>query len=444
MKQASSSRDVAVVFAAKAWMIIAGIVVQGVLAWFLAPEGRGAYAVCWIFAMTLSLFFSLASDRAAQFYVMSRQQTLSEGVAVALAFSLLGSLAAVAIGYLLIVSGFSYFDKASRSDFLLSLALIPLFSIEFALSAQLAGLRNFVKLGIIGVARTALNVALFVFFLWEMGLGVKGGLLSQIITLSMLNVTYLFVLRRWCGLRFELPKLMNVISVLSYGGRYYIARVGRGMDRNLGTVLLGFMAPQDQIGIFAAALAMTFRAQVFSQSIEIAIVPRIAEGGPSQAPLAERGARIAGYLTFATITILVLFSYPIVRVVLSPEFLPAVPLIWILAIGTIVFGYSKLLMTMLRAIDRPGAVSWIIATSLIVNGAALLALYPIIGASAAAWSMVLGMLARTLMIFAFYKHATGRNPLKALVPRRDDFVLMKSKAVRALDAVSSKLHLTRE
>lgn len=426
----SSSQDAVVIFITKVWLVAAGVVNQALLAWFLAPDGRGAYAVCMIFGTSLSLFFTLASDRAAQYFIMSKRQTLSEGAAVALAFAFLGSLTAVVVGYALIESGLSYFEKADRSDFLLALVLIPLTAFEFALNMQLSGLRRFLALGFISVLRTALNMALFVLFIWVLDLGVTGGLISLAIGLLIAVLASLFVLIRWCGLRFALPKWEHSLSVLTYGIRYYLARLGPGLDRNLSIIFLGLLASQEQIGLFAAAVGMMFRVHVFSQSIEPAIVPRIAESGESRAPLAEQAARVSGLLTFGAVGLVVLFSYPIVRIILSPAFLPAVPLIWILGIGAVIYGYSKVLMAYLRATNRPGAVSWVIASSLAVNGVAIFALYPVLGVSAAAWSITLAMLARTVLILAFYKHATGRGPLKAIMPRWDDLVVIKSELSR--------------
>lgn len=428
----SGIADAGVVLATKIWLILAGLINQALLAWLLAPEGRGAYAVCFTFATVLGAFFTLASERSAQYYLMKNQMTLSQAVILGTTLTFLGSLLAIVVGYLLINQDISYFHKAEHGDFLLALVLVPLSTVNTALGMQLAGLRRFIEVGLISVVRLSFNMALFFLLMSVWKLGVTGGLVTLIICQTIGLAAHLFVLRRFCGLALEWPERQHFLWVLNYGIRFYVAWSCGLTQRVIGTVLLGMVASQAEIGIFAASVALVNRTLVFSDSIDPVILPRIAKRGTAWAPLAEQAGRISGLLTVFAVVGLVVVSYPVVWIVLSPAFLPAVDMIWILGISIVIVGYSKSLVTYLQATNQPGATSWMVCTSLGVNSVATLTLYPILGVSGAAWAMVLAVFARTAVLFFFYHRATGRSPLQALRPKLDDLTFMKTETMQIL------------
>jgi O-antigen/teichoic acid export membrane protein len=121
------------------------------------------------------------------------------------------------------------------------------------------------------------------------------------------------------------------------------------------------------------------------------------------------------------VAVIVAFSVPLVHILLSAKFLPAVPLLWILAPGVVIYGASQILMAYFRGIKRPGICSFVIWVGLIANALALAILYPRIGLSAAAWATTIGFACRSVVLFGAYKHVSGAQVLDVMRFRRDDF-----------------------
>jgi O-antigen/teichoic acid export membrane protein len=362
-----AAMESAVVFGTQVWSLVATVGIQGLLAWMLAPEGRGAYAVCYLFGMLFGLIFTLGVDRAGQHFVMNKEMSVSHGVTTTSVIAVIGSIAAMGIGWLLIHTSISFFQKAETSDFELSLFVIPASILNSSFQFQLNGLRRFVSRAVITVVQTTTNLLLAVLFLAFLDYGVKGALAAQVIGLSLAVVLQVWDLRVHCGYRFVLPRWSHYRAIIHYAARYFVARIGNTVDVQLGVLLLGFMATQSEIGLFSAASALSLKTMIFAQSIEISMLPRIASDPDRRDEMVRRSLRLSSLFTGSTLILLVVVSVPLVRVLLSPSFLPAVPLIWILAPGILFQGWSAILAGRYRVINRPGFTSFSIWVGLTTN-----------------------------------------------------------------------------
>lgn len=65
-------RDLAITFGSRIAMILVGTATQSCLAWFLAPAGRGSYAVCLLFQTLLVITCVFGCDVAALYFVAAR------------------------------------------------------------------------------------------------------------------------------------------------------------------------------------------------------------------------------------------------------------------------------------------------------------------------------------------------------------------------------------
>jgi O-antigen/teichoic acid export membrane protein len=130
-------------------------------------------------------------------------------------------------------------------------------------------------------------------------------------------------------------------------------------------------------------------------------------------------------LTGLAIASIAAVSVPLVNILLSPKFLPSVPLIWILAPGVFMYGGSQILMGYFRGINRPGVCSLVIGVGFIANALALVFLYPILGLPAAAWAMTIGLASRSLVLFSAYRRISGRHLLETMRFQHGDLAMIK-------------------
>ncbi len=418
-------------FATQVWVLLASLGTQSVLAWMLAPAGRGAYAVCMVFVGIMGGVFSLGIDRAAQYFVMSNTQSISQGGSVAIITALVGGGVAVLLGAFLIDSPISFFQKADSTAFWISLPLIPLTVAITVLQLQLAGQRRFARLGLIVIVQTSANLAFILLLVRFLDLGVHGALIAQIAS-SVLVVSLLFLdLRVACRFRLILPNWSHFRQVFSYAVRYYLASIGGMIDLGLGTFIIAMFGSREDIGLFAAASALVLKVLVFPDSIESVMLPRITSDPVGRIDLVDQCVRLSTVFTGLSIAGIVAVSVPLVNILLSPKFLPSVPLIWILAPGVFMYGGSQVLMGYFRGINRPGVCSLVIWVGFIANALALVILYPLLGLPAAAWAMTIGLACRSLVLFGAYRRISGRFVLQTMRFQRGDFAAIKRMLRRA-------------
>ena len=272
--------------------------------------------------------------------------------------------------------------------------------------------------------------ALSAVFLGLLGLGVKGALWAQAIGLALGIALQVRDLSGHCGYTVALPRWRQLRPILFYGIRYFVARLGTMVNQQLGVILLALVASQDEIGLFAAASALAVRTLIIPESIEISILPRISVESERRKDLVGRAIRISSLFMGVTLGLLVVVSVPLVNILLSPQFLVAVPLIWILVPGIFVQGWSTILMGYFRAVNRPGVVSWCIWAGLVVNASLLLVLYPHMGVSAAAWALALGFAVRAVALMVCYHRISGAGVVETFWPQLEDMALIRSSTGR--------------
>ena len=213
-------------------------------------------------------------------------------------------------------------------------------------------------------------------------------------------------------MKWERPLSTSVLRVLGYGFKHYVARIGWGVDLRVGVLILGMIADRAEIGLFAVASGMMMRFFLISNSVFSPLLTRSVAEREGRPDLVAFCGRVTTWVTAAGLALLLTFSVPIVRLLLSSEFLPIVPLIWIIAPGILAYAGAVILNAYFRAINRPGICSWTIGIGLIATLLVVSLLYPIIGVHAAAWGMTIGLVARSAFLsIAYYRRSRTVPPM---------------------------------
>jgi O-antigen/teichoic acid export membrane protein len=373
----------------------------------------------------LGVIVGLGVERAAQYFVASGKMTLSQGISSAAIIVIAGSVVVMTVGSLLIDTGLVFFTKAETDAFYVSLFLIPVTASVALLQLQLAGLRKYTRLAVNTLVQTLSCLVLIGAFVWYLEMGAKGAILANIASGVLALALLGFDLHNSFGFRLVVPSLTNIKALVSYGLRYFVARIGHRIDIGVGTIVLAMLASKSEIGFFAAASAIALKVLIFSQSIETSLFPHVAADKSGRTDLVRQCMLCSILLTTVAMSLLLVFSTPLVRVVLSPKFLPAVPLIWILAPGIIVHSCSKVLVSYFRGVNRPGVCSVAIWFGLVGNVVLLLSFYPVIGIYAAAWAMTAGYLIRFVIFLYYYKKSSLKSLQDLLFLSANDFHELK-------------------
>ena len=414
----TGGQDVSVMLATMAGMAGLTLLIQGLLAYMLLPEGRGAYAVCIVFGTLLGLLLTPGAQQGTQYFVAARRISVSQGVSSALIIGFAGGGLAAALAVPLIHSDLAFFHKAQTHTFLLSLALAPLTAISIALDHQLVALRRFRPLAVFSMLRVVANVLALLVFVWRLGLGVDGAVIAYAVGHCSMIAACLLYLRWHCGLAFQMPGRSNLALVLGYGLRNHVARVGGFIEPLVGVLILGLIASQAEIGLFSAIVALMLGFTLISNAVGNALFPRVA--GLERVEMVSLCLRVVCVSTAIPMLALLAVGAPLVRILLSEAFMPAVPLMWIIAPGILARSLSGIFMTHFKGANMPQVCSRAILLGLCVNVCTLLLLYPRFGIVAAAWAITVGMVCACLFLSMVF-HRTTRTALPAVwLPRRSD------------------------
>ena len=398
----SGIRDFNLTLGSKIVTLVVAIGTQSCLAWLLGPEGRGSYAVCIVFATLLNIIFAIGCDIASLYFVSSGRFSISEGITHALIYGGIASVLAITAGWILMQLPLSFLDKADPTAFCLALALIPssLFSLLFI--NLLTSVQRFDWFAIMLVVHGLGQLLFTIIFVWVFPWGVNGALLANIIRGLIVILSILFFFRWKYNLILVRPSIKTLWEMFHYGARYYAGKISGIMNFQVGTIMLAFFATKEDVGLFAVASQITVQAMVIPDALTTVLIPKVAGNKEGKRELVAQCARLTGLICGMLLLILAVFAKPIVVILFSHAFLPAVPLIQILAVGVLIRCACKVFVPYLLGVDRPGIVSVSTAIGTIVTLVVLWLLLPVIGLPGAAIGTVTGsIISSTLLTIGF-------------------------------------------
>jgi O-antigen/teichoic acid export membrane protein len=418
---ASMLRDFGATFGSRMVVMVIGLATQSCLAWFLEPSGRGAYAVCLVFAALLSLVFMLGSDVACIYYVASKKFSLSQGVVQALVSGAMGSALAVAAGLVILQLPLEFRDKADRASFYLALVSIPIAFYAATFYSLFVAVGAFGSMAAVSLVTATCHLALVLVLVPGLCLGVNGALGATIVGNLLTIVIVLAVFRRRHGLAWVNPTVAGIWDTLRYGIRYYVGKVSNEVNFQMGTIVLSLFATKEAIGLFDTAAQLTSRVLTIPDSLATVLIPRVAGDAKGRPEQVAQCSRIMLLVCGVPLVLLLVLAPWVVPILFSPKFAPSVPLIQILVGGVLVRCASKIFAMYLTCTNRPGIASVATAAGMVVNLGLLVGLMPVIGLAGAAVAMTGNYLISSAILTAAFHRASRMGLREAWRPRRSDW-----------------------
>jgi len=376
---ASMVRDTGTIFASRIGCIVLGLATQSILAWMLGPGLRGSYAVCIVFSGILGIVFQLGLDVAAAYFVASKRFSLSEGVTYILICGFIGGLVALAAGLVAMRMPWEFFARASDQSFQLALAhmLVSFFSVPII--GLLAAMHEFTWTAILNISMAIFNLALTGVLLLIFPKSVNAAIIAVTVTGMFGMLFVIVILSKKHTIKLVRPGIRPLLTMTSYGLRYYFGKLSNQVNFRVGTIILAFFAVESEIGLFSVASLLVTQALMIPNTFSTVLIPRVAADDEGRHELIAKCARIAGVICAVMLAILCLVATPFVAIMFSSEFLPMVPLVRIMAIGVLFRSVSKVFVPYLIGTNHPGIASFAIAAGMSVNLLLMWLLIPQIG-----------------------------------------------------------------
>ncbi|MGH3326860.1 MAG: oligosaccharide flippase family protein [Streptomycetales bacterium] len=338
-----------------------------VMAWF------GAVLVVGQLGQTAATTFFVAREpqRAPDYLATSRNMMVTSGGITLF----LGCLAAP-----LLAHGDATLTWAFRLMFTTSLVSFVGASYTFSLQATCVPWWN--------LARVSQPI-LFVAALLTLHLTDRLGLITALGALSMTIVVQTVLAYRICGMR-RLTRgraERALVRPMTRYGLSQLASAAPSLGGRLDQLILSLAVAPAALGRYAVAVSMTVIAVPILSAMGNVAFPLIA----SQAVSRERAARLTRGAILASVGLGVTLMIPlallapwVVPRVFGPGFQEAVPLIWFLAPGGVLFAGSRVCGDLLRGYGRPRAVAWAEGAGAAVTVLLMAILLPVIGVTGAA------------------------------------------------------------
>jgi len=348
-------------------ILLLAVGTQSCLAWILGPGERGSFAVCQLFAVILNLFFVMGLEVSSIYFVSSKKCSLSEGVISIFAYGGISSFLAIIAGCVAIQFNFAYFHKASHLSFFLALLTIPTSLLASSLILLLTAVNEFKWFAIVSVADGIFLLLFTILFVMIGRFGVNGALTAVFIQGFLSTIVTLLFLTKRHGIYFVKPSVMRLTEMFYYGVRFHIGKASNLVNIHMGTMMAAIFLTKEDVGSFAIASQIIIRIMVIPDTLTTVLLPKVASKWNDMSRDIAKLTRITGVITSITLVLFVLMAKPIVMILFSPAFLPAVPIIQILAIGITIRGPSKIFEPYLLGVGWPGRVSISSVVTLITN-----------------------------------------------------------------------------
>ncbi len=421
----SLTGDIVATFVSRVVVLLTGLGLEACLAWYLKPAGRGSYAVCVIFSTLLQIFFLTGWNVASIYFVASRRLSLSEGVTQTFVYGLASCGLAVLTGMFLMRQPIAYFDAAAPSSFHLALLLIPSTFFAIVFLQLLTAVHEFRWFAAVSILNGVSFLLLALLLVGRLSLGVNGALWACILRHWLVIAAALLFFRWKYHVRIVRPSLLHMKRVFYYGLRYHVGQIANNVNAQVGTMILAVFATKVEVGFMAvAAQLMCVGVMTIPDTIMTVLLPKVSADATGRPQLIARCARLTGLACAVVIGVLAAFAAPIVKLMFSPSFLPVVPLLRILALGTLVRCTCKVFTSYLQGTNHPGVESFAVAMGVAVNFLMLWLLMPVIGLPAAALAMTLSYLTSSAIITLGFLRFSRLKPRETFQPVRSDLAIV--------------------
>lgn len=373
-----------------------------IIARALGPTARGEYAAVTAWFGVALMVGGMGQPAALCFYVARDAQRAPAYVATSRAMMLVTGSVALCSGLLLapiLAHGNPAMLTGYRIAFAASIMAFVGASLTFSLQAQ--NLRQWNLVRITQPVLSFMGIAI----LWRLRVLTVDTALVVLSGTMLLQLAWAYGCCRREGLVPGHAQMALVRPLATYGAAQIAALTPAALNAQLDQLVLSQTVPPAELGRYAVAVSLSLFPIPLVSAIGNVAFPRLAaQSKMTQASRRLQKASVAGsFVISAGLTIpFAAVAYWIVPLVYGPAYREAVPLLWILAPGSVFFACGQVVGDLLRGKGQPSAVAWAQGLAAVFTVVLLLALLPFVGvygaaiASTVAYGVALAAMLRRL------------------------------------------------
>jgi O-antigen/teichoic acid export membrane protein len=379
-------RRIAGTFATKILAVSLSVPVSVVLARALGPDGRGEFVAVTALA-ALGMQFGNLGLHSANTYFVSRDRSLLGTLSLnsAVAGTVLGVLIAAGL-WMLRASGVM-FVNLNAAYFLLALVWIPLGIGHLLQQNLIVGIQRFAVFNNVDIAGRLATLALCS-ALWLYG--VHTAWPYTIAAIVVVGGSFLFcfgyVVREAPHPR--RPAFALLRQQLPYGGKMFLASLFAFLVVRSDVLLLKELSGSHETGVYSIAVSLVDMLYLLPIAVGVVLFPELSAPGDSERRwrVAQAALLHTGWILGAGAALIMLWGGSIIRLLFGAAYLPAYPIVVILAPAMLFYGLNNIVSIYLAATGLPWFGVWVWVVAFGVNLGLNLLWIPQFGGIGAAWA----------------------------------------------------------
>lgn len=411
---------------ARAFIILVNVATGTITARILGPAGRGEQAAMaiWPQFFAYSLLLGLPS---ALLYVLRRHpQERSQSFSAAV---FLGMIISIFSGVVGVVTIPFLMQKYSPEAIHLSQGLmlaVPLVVFTEILRSAMEAIDEFAIANQIRYLPPLSTLAMLIILAMTKQLTPFTAVLSYWIPGVPILVWMIACARRFFTIRFGQMQ-QSIKRLLHYGLRAYGIDLVSALAGQIQQVLaISVLAPA-AMGLYAIAFSLCQLLYVVQSSFVTVLFPKTAARPVSEVvDITGRAARISGVLAILVAVLLMSLAPIVLHLLYGEAYLAAIPIFRVLALETVLGGTAIILSQAFMATDRPGIVTLIQGTSLLLGAPLILMLTPRFGLLGLGLALLGSTMIRLVSVWICYPVVLKMSPPGLWITRQDfEFVRQK-------------------
>ncbi|MDD4857855.1 MAG: flippase [Candidatus Krumholzibacteria bacterium] len=417
------ARKVSITLATRIALIFVGLATSIIMARSLGPEGKGLFSLAIISAGMIFIVVNLGVGAASGFMLGRRKISLEELAGNWLSLSMLIGATALALSFA-IVPLLAPRWLPSVPLWAIALALLTLPSLILVYNFQMLFRANddFRNFNII----EAMQPVSFLVFLLPFAFLPSGSLLASSLADHLASnlvagVGAALLMRRCVKLSVRWNGAV-IGETLRFGVQHSLGNLLDFLNYRIDMLLMNYYLDPVHVGYYSISVLVAEKLWYLPNVLSAVLHPRVAHAGDEAD--ANRDTTSISRMTVLVIGIgclaILLIGRPVVRLLYSDRFLPAVTPLFLLLPGIFMISLSKILQSDLTARGYPRANMWAGLAAVISNVILNVILIPRIEINGAAIASTVSYSLYALVIVVYFMRVTGVRLATIVVPKAGD------------------------
>ena len=414
--------------------IICTLLSQIVVSRTFGPGGRGVYANAVALCGLLTVTIGMGHEMASAYLIASRKRTVSEAAGNSLIGLLLNTALLSVPAFLILYFRPAFVEISSNRIILLVILEVPLAWASLYVYGLVRGMGRSDLSYVQYFVKSLAWLAGLVCFCWVFSIRRLEVVFITLVMASMVNliVGLLLVKRVHGALTFSFSRDSFKESVV-YGIKHTLSRIANPMVFRPEMLIIPMLhVTESSLGLYAQGITVMDRFLALPTILTYVLVARVSAAPQKSVEMTAMLCRSVLFATFTLGLAIMVFAKPLMSFLFTSEFVPAVPMMWIMFPGIILRSVPRLLQSYFQGTGRPGRVSIVFSMSITTMIVADVVFVWIMGIGGAAVGVLLACAVEFAGFVYLFKRSTNLGLADLCVIRLSDIVFIRNSLLNSI------------